>query len=86
MSRRKNPYKYNSESKMYGTDYEISVIDEWERSSGYSNSVPEPVVIDPAKTEKYAYDLIADEISMADVPADYQEAVKELRLKILRGE
>ena len=47
---------------------------------------PEPAVLDEGEVERYAYSLIADEVSIHDVPADYQDAVKEKRLRILRGD
>lgn len=58
--------------------------------SGYADltpiEVPMEAALDDAKVEAYAFDLIADNIGISDIPIDYQQAVKERRLRILRGE
>ena len=51
-----------------------------------STYVPMAAALDEKKVEDYAFKLIADEIGLSDIPIDYQEAVKDKSLRILRGE
>lgn len=69
-------------------DYTYDELENVKELLDFDQSIQESPTepLDERKIEDYAFKVLSNEYSIDDIPADYQEAVKEKRLKILRGE
>lgn len=85
MARNKYGYRDPRWSRENDSYKELEEVRDLLEQEPQASDIPkEP--LDTKRIEGYAFDLIAGNLSIDDVPADYQEAVKDKRFKILRGE